>query len=372
MDVEQRSILTLSLIYDVGPKRFQRLIEHFGSAKSALDAPKSEILYVEDINNDLAGRIVSAKDTVNVENEIELAKKLGIKIVTYIDDEYPEDLKNLYDYPPVMYIKGSLKEQDALGIAVVGTRKPTNYGRNVAMQFGKELADFNVTTISGFARGIDIEVHKATLNAEGRTIAVLGNGLNHHYPPENRKYEDKIIKQGALISEFPINFPPDKANFPRRNRIISGLALATLVIEAGIKSGALITAKYSCEQGKDVFAVPGQIYSKYSEGTHYLIKSGARLVENAGEIIEEMRPLEELVKKSKPKTVIQQKDINLLDAKDKKIMNVLDQYLDGITIDYLAKSLDIPLGELAAGLLDLELKGLIRSLPGKVYIKNQC
>lgn len=371
MNREQYSILTLSLVFEIGPRRFQSLMEYFGTAEAVLNASEADLKNVEDINSDIACKIRRAGRTDDAAHEIELAQKLGVRIITCIDPQYPETLKNLYDWPQVIYVKGEIKLKDSWSVAVVGTRRPTNYGTNVASKFGRELAQHDITTVSGLARGIDTEVHKATVKAGGRTMAVLGNGLNRHYPPENRQLEDKIMHQGALISEFPLNCAPDKQNFPRRNRLISGLALATVVVEADIKSGALITAKCSLDQGKDVFAVPGPIFSKYSQGSHYLIKSGARLVENVGEIIDEIAPLTEWIRKKEQQRIYKQEDKTLLDNKSGEILNILAGSIEGVSIDFLAQNLGYTVGELSSGLLNLEMKGLIRSLPGKVYIKNQ-
>ncbi|MCB4791749.1 MAG: DNA-processing protein DprA [Elusimicrobia bacterium] len=370
MDIEKKAVITLVLLPEIGPVRFQNLINRFGSAVQVLNSSWEELNLVEDINENLSKKIARAKNEVDTDKEIELAAKLGINIVTCFEYEYPKALRNLYNYPAVVYIKGEIKDIDILSVGIVGTRHPTNYGRNAALQFAKDFAKYEVTTISGLARGIDTEVHSSTINAGGRTLAVLGNGLNRHYPPENRKLEEKIVKQGALISEFPLDIEPDRQNFPRRNRIISGLSLATLVVEADIKSGALITARYSVEQGKDVFAVPGPIFSKYSRGTHHLIKSGAQLVEGAKEVLESIEPLAVWLKEKESTSIIREKEDIELDQKGRKVMDILDNNIEGVSIDYFLENLDIPFGELSSTLVNLELKGILRSLPGKIYVKN--
>jgi len=204
MDTEKKSIITLNLIPEMGPRRFNNLIERFGSAVEVLKASEDELAQSEDINGSLAKKIATAKDTVDVDKEIELADKLGINIFTCFDDGYPKNLKVLYDYPILIYIKGEIKNTDLLSVGIVGTRLPTNYGKSVALKFARDFALCDVTTVSGLARGIDTQVHKATIDAGGRTIAVLGNGLNRHYPPENRKLEESLVKHGALVSEFPL------------------------------------------------------------------------------------------------------------------------------------------------------------------------
>ena len=370
MDAEKQAIITLNLIPEIGPKRFSNLVGRFATAEEVLKAQESELVCVEEINEKLAKKISSAKNNIDVNKEIELARKLGINIITCFDPQYPKSLKSLPDSPFVLYVKGEIKEEDLLSVAIVGTRLATNYGKSVAIKFSKDFADCGVTTVSGLARGIDTEVHKATIDAGGRTIAVLGNGLNRHYPPENKKLEEIIAKNGALVSEFPLDTSPDKGNFPRRNRIISGISLATLVVEADIKSGALITAKFCLEQGKDVFAVPGPIFSKYSNGTNYLIKSGAAPALNVKEIIEAIAPLAEWLK-NKESSKIEVKGSGLgLDGIDKRVMDVLDNNVDGVSIDYLLDKVSVSMGELSKALINLELKGFLRTLPGKVFIKN--
>jgi DNA processing protein len=371
MDAEKQSIIILNLIPEIGPKRFSNLVNRFGRAEEVLKATEYDLSCVEEIGEKLAKKISSAKNSIDADKEIELAGKLGVNIITCFDPQYPKSLKNLPDSPFVLYIKGEVKDDDLLSVAIVGTRLATNYGKSVAMKFSKDFADCGVTTVSGLARGIDTEVHKATIDAGGRTIAVLGNGLNRHYPPENKKLEEKIVKNGALVSEFPLETSPDKCNFPRRNRIISGLSLATLVVEADIKSGALITAKFCLEQGKDVFAVPGPIFSKYSNGTNYLIKSGAVPALSVQEIIEAIAPLAQWLK-NKETSKIEAKVPGLeLDGIDRQVMAVLDNNSDGVSIDSLLSKIKVSIGELSKALINLELKGFLRSLPGKVFIKNR-
>jgi DNA processing protein len=368
---EERAIIALHLLPDIGPRRFQHLVARFGSAEAALAASEIELATVEDIGPTLAKQIAGAAQGEAVDKELALAECNGARFVTCISDGYPECLKQLPDAPIVLSIKGELLPDDLAGIAVVGTRHPTAYGRTVAAQFCREFAAKKLTVVSGLARGIDTEAHTAALREGGRTIAVLGNGLNQHYPPENRKLEEKIIENGALISEFPLGFPPDRGNFPRRNRIISGLSLATVVVEADIKSGALITARFAAEQGKDVFAVPGPIFSRYSRGPHSLLKTGAQLAECADDIICEIQQVLEWhgYKKQQPDTV--QEDMPLIDNSEEMIINILDREPAGASIDAMAARLALPAGELAAHLLSLELKGLVRSLPGKMYARNR-
>jgi DNA processing protein len=345
------------------------LWEYFGSAANALAAPDNELLLVEGITPGIAAQI-RQKQRVDAEQEIARAEKAGVKILTCVDDGYPVELKNISSYPPVMYVRGDITADDLYNVALVGTRHPTAYGRSVAAMFARQFAEKGVTTVSGLARGIDTEVHEATLAAGGRTIAVLGNGLNCHYPVENRKLEDRIAACGALVSEFPMDFQPDRGNFPRRNRIIAGLALATLVVEADLKSGALITAGFALEQGKDVFAVPGPIFSKYSQGPHSLLRQGAHIAESAADVIDTIQPLAEwrIRKSCAPGP---RENIPLIDDSQHAVLDLLAQEPEGMSIDRVGTRANLSAGELARCMLDMELKGLVRSLPGRVYIKSQ-
>jgi DNA processing protein len=353
------------MVPEIGPVRFKKLLAVFGSAENAVSAGAGEIAQAAEVSGDIARRIISGFGEVSAEAEMNLCEKNGVQIITLADKDYPETLSLVENAPPVIYVKGTLEKDDIKSIAVVGSRRATGYGLDVAARFSRQFAQERITVISGLARGIDSAAHASALAAKGRTIAVLGNGLMKHYPPENRKLEDKIIENGALLSEFPMNVGPDKSNFPRRNRIISGLALAVLVIEADIKSGALITAKHSLDQGKDVFAVPGPIFSIYSKGPHYLIRSGARLVEDAADIIDELEPLSEWVKSKKQK--IEREEGAELTLSQQNIISALENEFRGLTMDALSGKLKLTPSEIARDLLEQELQGFVRCLPGSVY-----
>ncbi len=368
---EDKSIIALNLVPHLGYGQFQTLIESFGSASNILELPENEFLRAPGISQRLAKDISEIKIKNAAEKEIIDAEKIGVRILTYKDKDYPEALKNLSDFPPVIYVLGSLLKKDFFSVAIVGTRKPTPYGIAAAAFFAKDFARAGIPCISGLARGIDTEVHKSCIIEKGRTIAVLGNGLNKHYPPENKKLEEEIIKNGALISEFPLNAQPDKENFPRRNRLIAAMSLATVVIEADIKSGSLITAKHALEQGKDIFAVPGPIFSKYSKGTNSLIKSGAHLAESADDIIDEINPFKKLFNEKKKFIKKESETSFALGNSEQKILSVLENELNGTSIDGITQNLNMSSQEAASSLLGLELKGLVSSLPGKIYIKTQ-
>mgnify|MGYP001136376683 CR=1 FL=1 len=355
--------LLLNLLPDIGPWRIKRLIEHFGEIENVFSASLNDLCKVEDIGEILAKRILSAPKEVDLDKELHLIEKYQVRIITWDSPDYPANLKTLPDPPAVIYLRGELKDEDIFAISIVGTRRATVYGKTVTEKLASGLAEARITVISGLARGIDTSAHQTAINAKGRTIAVLGNGLAVHYPPENRKLEEKIITSGALISEFPMTSSPDRANFPRRNRIIAGLSFGVVVIEADIKSGALITARLALEQGREVFAVPGNIFSACSRGTHMLIKQGAKLVEETEDIIEEIIPLKERwqAQQKKPKPVA---DENLT-SEEKKIYTYLPS--EPVSIDFLLERVSLPIGKISQLLLSLEMKGLIKPLAGKMY-----
>ncbi|PKP55145.1 DNA-protecting protein DprA, partial [Candidatus Atribacteria bacterium HGW-Atribacteria-1] len=280
--------LAWNKIPDIGPKRFYKLLEYFGSADAAWQVKSEEISEVLNLNPKISSKIFEEKNNTNPEWELDLIYKHKINVLTIEDALYPENLKTIYCPPPVLYFKGTIVESDKNSVSIVGSRKATYYGKMVAEKLGKDLALAGLTIISGMARGIDTAAHKGAISVNGRTIAVLGCGIDHIYPPENRRLAQEIQESGAVISEFPLSTLPERQNFPRRNRVISGLSLGTVVVEAAEKSGALITADFALEQGREVFAIPGNINSPLSNGSHNLIKQGAKLVNNYQDILEEI------------------------------------------------------------------------------------
>ncbi|RMF83499.1 MAG: DNA-protecting protein DprA, partial [Nitrospinota bacterium] len=265
----------LNLLPRVGRITYQKLLTHFGSPREVLHASKQELLRVKGIGEKMAEEITSFPLEAALKRELANIERYGVQILTLSDPDYPPLLKTIYDPPPVLYVQGNLCLQDQYAIALVGSRTPTSYGRLVAERLAQDLARRQITVVSGLARGIDGCAHRGALKGGGRTIAVAGCGLDIVYPPEHRRLKEQIIKQGACLSEFPLGTQPERMNFPLRNRIISGLSLGTVVVEAGERSGSLITAEWALEQGREVFAVPGNITSAASRGTHKLIKAGA-------------------------------------------------------------------------------------------------
>ncbi|MBU3934057.1 MAG: DNA-processing protein DprA [Candidatus Omnitrophica bacterium] len=296
-----------------------------------------------------------------------LSAKNKIRALHLTGEGYPTNLKYIYDPPPDLYIKGNIIPQDNIAIAIVGSRQASYYGLKNAQELAFELAAGGITIISGLARGVDSAAHRGALKAKGRTIAVLGSGLNMIYPVENKGLAEEISRNGAVISEFPQDTPPHRQNFPRRNRIISGLSLGVLVVEAAKRSGALITVGFALEQGREVFALPGKIDSFTSQGTHDLIKQGAKLVESAEDIIEELEPLKSCrinQTKSESRTKIEPN----LPEEEKQIYSYLSS--EPLHIDELAQKVNLSYGRLLTCLLKLEYKKLVKELPGKAFVRD--
>jgi len=278
--------IALNMIEGLGSIRMTKLLSYFNNAENIFKADESKLQSISSIGKEISHRI-KAFNIKDLREELELCKKENIRIVSIFDRDYPELLKSIPDAPMVLYIKGKLDCLLGLNIAVIGSRKASSYGLLTAERISRQLASLGVTIVSGMARGIDSAAHRGALDAGGRTAAVLGSGLLNIYPPENTSFAKKISNNGVLISEFPLRRAPLRENFPRRNRIVSGLSKGVVVVEAAKRSGALITADLALDQGRDVFAIPGEVDSPTSYGTNYLIKQGAKLVDSAEDILEE-------------------------------------------------------------------------------------
>ncbi len=356
----------LKSVPGIGNLLFRRLLDRFSSPSLVFEASREELLAVEGIKPRQAAAIASQRRVPHqVEAELEALSKSGCRVLTYQDDEYPGLLHQIPDPPPILYLRGRLTP--ALNaIAMVGSRNATGYGKAVARRLSADLATCRLTVVSGMALGIDTCAHQGALQAGGHTVAVLGSGLNRIYPAENRKLYAAIAESGAVVSEFNLNAGPDARHFPARNRIISGMALGTLVVEATLKSGSLITARLAAEQNREVFAVPGSIESFKSTGTHFLIKQGAKLVENARDVLEELPPGGYRQPASvSGRTESKPPEPQDLSPLDSKIVAALDLY--PVHIDELVRSLSLDPGELAAALLQLELKGVVTQTPGSLF-----
>jgi len=355
--------LAWNKIPDIGPKRFYKLLEYFGSVENAWEAKSGEISRVLNLSSKISSRLFEEKNNIIPERELDLIFKHKANVITIEDALYPENLKTIHYPPPVLYFKGTIVEADKNSISIVGTRKATYYGKMVAEKLSKDLTLAGLTIISGMARGIDTAAHKGALSVNGRTIAVLGCGIDHIYPPENRRLAQEIQESGAVISEFPLSTLPERQNFPRRNRIISGLSLGTVVVEAAEKSGALITADFALEQGREVFAIPGNINSPLSNGSHNLIKQGAKLVNNYQDILEEINIV--LPQKTAEKEIV--KENTSLTEEEKIIYRLITK--EPAQIDEIIGVSKLSAGKVSEILLNLELKDLIKEIEGKRFIK---
>ena len=360
-----RDLLRLSSVHRIGPTKIRALLSHFDSAAEVMDAPPRELIRVPGIDKKLASNIAHCEDDEEFADEqLKQLNRIGARIVTIWDKEYPELLKRIYDPPALIYVLGKFNPKDRQSIAIVGTRLPTLYGQQVAELFSQDLCRFGITIVSGLARGVDTIVHSSTLKSGGRTLAVIGSGLDVPYPPENKKLMEQIADTGVVVSEFPMVAKPDATNFPRRNRIISGLSLGTLIIESAEDGGAMITASTALDQDREVFAIPGSIVEKRSSGPNRLIQEGrAKLVQNVDDIISELNlKLEKgMLKKEEPPAI-------QLTMFEQKIYDLLSN--DPIHIDDLAESSDNSTSDVLVTLLSLEFKGLIKQIPGKMFLRT--
>lgn len=369
MNISFENLAKLKLLLSIdhiGPSRVLKLTSKFDSLDKIFTASSEEIASIESFNKHLSSSIITnfhRLDNIKRELEEELAylDKLDCKLISYWDDEYPANLKKIYFPPLILYIKGKLTKEDIYSISIVGTRMPSEYGRSKAKLFSQLLAEQGLTIVSGLARGIDSIAHKSALKSRGRTIAVIGSGIDVVYPPENRKLFDEISEKGAVISEFEPRTKPDAPNFPRRNRIISGLSLGTLIVETRLIGGAMQTASHALDQNREVFAIPGSIDSKQSEGANSLIKKGeAKLVMNIEDILDELNLPS---RNRKTKTLPEDYNLNLFEQTIVKNLS-----FDPKHIDVISDNSDMSTPECLVHLLNLEIKGVVRQLPGKNFI----
>jgi DNA processing protein len=354
---ETFELLHLLSIDKLTETKMYDLLKHFGSPKGILEAPRDELS--SKVGTDVA-RKIKGFSTHALREKYELVQSLGIKLVPYYSADYPAWLQSIDHFPPVIFVRGSIIPQDEASIAIIGTRGASVYGKEIARRFAGDFATAGATVISGLARGIDTEAHRATLQNMGRTIAVLGCGIDICYPPENSNLMNEIAKQGAVISEFDISTPPFAQNFPKRNRIVSGLARAIVAIEAKEKSGVMNTVKWALEQGKDVFAIPGNIYSKTSLGTNRLIKEGAIPVTSAEDVLDYLG-MKHTRKEREAKEL-------LLDDQETAVWDALS--LEPTYVDTLAEKTSQPTSAILNILLSLEIKGYVKQLPGMAFVRN--
>ncbi|MFH1074113.1 MAG: DNA-processing protein DprA [Candidatus Firestonebacteria bacterium] len=345
--------LILFNLAGITPLAFRKLLDKYGALNN---------IRQEDIE-----KLSNCRKNLHKEldNELKMLKKLEVRVITIMDEEYPSSLKYISDPPYLLYVKGVLQPEDGISIGVVGCRNPTGYGKICAERFTLKLIERGFTVISGLARGIDTICHKAAVGVKGRNIAVLGSGFGRLYPPENRNLTEEIALCGAVVSEFSMFTGPDRFNFPRRNRLISGMSLGVLVIEAREVSGALITARYALEQNREVFALPGNISSEESKGPNGLIRQGAKLVMSVEDILEELK--EALPEEFVNKTGQAQLETVALTDVENKVFSVINN--EPTHIDEIINVTGIKTGALATALINLEIKGFIKQFPGKMFVK---
>ncbi len=365
----REALVALNMIEHVGPVRVRQLLEHFGEAPAILQASKPQLQRVQGIGEETAAAIACWESAVDLASELKRISEFGCHIVIQQDEQYPELLRQIYDPPVVLYVKGSLTAQDKNAVAIVGSRQTTHYGLEVARKLAYQLGYVGVTVVSGGARGIDTAAHQGVLNTKGRTIAVLGTGINIVFPAENAALFERIAANGAVVTQFPFNRTADKQSFPIRNRIVAGMTLGTVVVEANLTSGALITANFAVEYGRQIFAVPGRIDSPRSKGCHELIKKGAKLCEGAEDILSEFEYL--FPASNRPPGASETGVLPALTLSDneQKAYDALSK--EESNIDEVIRRSGLPSSAVSVALLGLEMKRLVRQLPGKMFVRNQ-
>jgi DNA processing protein len=356
--MDKRFWVAFNLVKGIGAVRLRALRDHFGDLKLAWQAPP-EALQVAGLSPKLAERVVQIRESLDLEKYMAKLTSQGIRILTWDDELYPTRLNEIDQPPPVLYLRGTLTTEDAWAVAVVGTRRVSAYGRQVAEELVACLANNGVTVVSGLARGVDAIAHQSAIKAGGRTVAVLGCGVDRIYPPEHVQLAAKIITSGALLSDYAPGTPPEAANFPPRNRIISGLAMATVVVEAGETSGALITAQFAIDQGREVFAVPGNILAAQSKGTNRLIAQGAHPLLSALDLLDVLN-LRRVTEQREVRIILPGNEI------EAKLLSVLTH--EPLHMDDIRNQTGLPIERVSATLVMMELKGLVRQVGGLNYV----
>ncbi len=358
---ELREHLRLAMVPGVGPLLRMRLLSEFESPHQVFQAKCRDLQNVSGVGAKLAQSIIQSSSTIDVDQQIEIAANNNVHILLESHDDYPPLLKEIHDPPGVIFSLGKLQSIDQLAVAIVGTRHATNYGKQQAKQLATQLALAGITVVSGLARGIDTVAHQSALAAGGRTVAVLANGVLKPYPPENTELAQQIAAQGCVLSEATPTHPPRSGMFPQRNRIISGLTLGTIVIEAATRSGALITARHAWEQNREVFAVPGPVDSRMSQGPHQLIRDGAKLVTSIDDVLEELGPLAHTAERPDGTTVRVPAEVKLNDV-ESQILQAIQT--EGTLIDDITHSSGIPVHRVLSTISVLEMRSLVRRVGG--------
>ena len=356
--------IALNMVPKLGPVRLRSLLDVFETPQRILSATAAELERVDGIGPEAAKSIAAWEKKVDLDAELNRIAYFGARVLIPADDEYPELLRTIHDPPIALYVWGRLEERDRHAVGIVGTRKPSHYATECAKKFGYQLAYSGLTVFSGLARGIDTAAHQGALAAKGRTVAVLGSGLNYIYPPQNRELAEKIADgRGAVITEFPMTVQPDKQTFPMRNRIVAGCSFGLLVVEAGVNSGALITANQSADQGRAIYAIPGRIDNPVALGSNKLIQQGAKLVQSAQDILDDMG----MLFRDEPDLAAPAAPADLSDG-ERTVLSTLDG--DETHIDTIASRSGLPISVVASTLLALEMRRLVKQLPGSRFVRT--
>lgn len=361
IDANLVASMSLHLASGIGPRLRFALVEHFGSPQRVLQASPAQLMQVRGLGPSLVEAIVAAADSSIAIEEIQKCRKLQVELIDIADSEYPPWLREIADPPAVLYVKGDRRPIDLLAVAIVGTRHASSYGRRYAEALAAGFAQAGMTVVSGLARGIDAAAHRGALAAGGRTLAVLAGGLSEIYPPEHRELADEIAQRGALISESPLMRKPRRGSFPQRNRLISGLSLGVVVVEAAARSGALVTARHAIEQNRDVFAMPGRIDSSVSQGCHQLIRDGAKLIQCVDDVINELGPLADQVPTDDGLELRVPSELQLNEL-ERAVLKAIDS--DPTTVDQIAERSEVAVHSVLATISVLEMRHLVHRVSG--------
>jgi len=377
--MKDKAVENFSLVYflknieNLGDVKIRKVVEKYGTLNKLLSASKEQLMGIEGLNEKISQEIIRKFDKINeikASVEILLSKCVSkrINFTTILDDEYPFNLKNIYDAPVLLYYIGRLSEKDRYSICIVGTRTPSDYGRKVCVDLTKELCKKGIPIISGLAIGIDSIAHNTCTENDNLTYAILGSGVDNLYPPDNRLLYDKIAEKGAIISEFEVGSRAEKVNFPRRNRVVSGIALGAIIIESAAKGGSLITAEFALDQNKELFAIPGNINARNSEGCNNLIKKGyAKLVMNVDDVLSELSyKIGDMVNVERKS--VMKKENPTMNVFETKIYNVLND-TEPMSVDKICELTEFNVSDCLVNLLTLEFKGMVSQLPGKYFIR---
>ena len=360
---DTEACIAINMIPKMGPVRLRKLLEVFENPQRILIARPGELRTVDGIGNDVAETIAHWEEHVDLAAELKRVEEFGAHVITQESPEYPRLLREIHNPPIVLYVWGELTERDQHAIGIVGSRHTSHYGLECAKKLSYQLAYSGLTVVSGLARGIDTAAHQGALAAKGRTVAVLGSGLNKLYPAENKALAEKIVESGAVVSEFSMDVKADTQTFPMRNRIVSGWGSGVLVVEAGVNSGALITASQAIDQGRSVYAVPGPIDRPSATGSNRLIQQGAKLVMDAGDILEDVQALFP----ETPKLATSSPRADLLEADEKLVYDAIKD--SETAIDEIIAKTRLPTSKVSSSLLTLEMKRLVKQLPGQHFVK---